>query len=140
MRPKVYIINGPNLNLQGIREPDIYGSETFEEILNQWRIAFPLIDIQYFQSNVEGELINKLHEVGFSAHGIIINPGGYSHTSVAIADALAAIDSPVVEVHISNIYKREVFRHTSLTASQCVGLILGFGINGYKMALQHFNV
>ncbi len=140
MRPKVYIINGPNLNLQGIREPDIYGSETFEEILNQWRITFPLLDIQYFQSNVEGELINKLHEVGFSAHGIIINPGGYSHTSVAIADALAAIDSPVVEVHISNIYKREVFRHTSLTAGQCVGLILGFGINGYKMALQHFNL
>ncbi|MBI3233447.1 MAG: 3-dehydroquinate dehydratase [Bacteroidetes bacterium] len=134
----MYIINGPNLNLQGVREPSVYGVETFDDLLKQWRQEFEDLDINYFQSNVEGELINKLHEVGFTAVGIILNSGGYSHTSVAIADAIAAITSPVLEVHISNLYKRETYRHVSLTAANCIGLISGFGLEGYKMALNHF--
>jgi 3-dehydroquinate dehydratase II len=130
------IINGPNLNLLGKREPEIYGDQDFESFFRSMKKAFDDVQLEYFQSNVEGELINKIHEVGFSFDGIIINPGGYSHTSVALADALAAIKTPSVEVHISNIYKREEYRHVSLTAKSCVGVISGFGLWSYELALQ----
>ena len=130
------IINGPNLNLLGKREPDIYGDQDFESFFRSMKKAFDDVQLEYFHSNVEGELINKIHEVGFSYDGIIINPGGYSHTSVALADALAAIKTPSVEVHISNIYKREEYRHVSLTAKSCVGVISGFGLWSYELALQ----
>lgn len=136
---KIQIINGPNLNLLGTREPGIYGSETFESYLEQLRAQFPSMHIDYYQSNVEGEIINKLHEVGFSSDGIILNAGGYTHTSVAIADAIAAIKTPVVEVHISNIYSREAFRANSLTAPSCKGVITGFGLNSYALALASFS-
>jgi 3-dehydroquinate dehydratase II len=134
---KLIIINGPNLNLTGTREKDIYGSETFEELIEKLRKEFPGISLEYFQSNIEGEIINKLHETGFSYDGIIINPGGYSHTSVAIADAIAALKTTVVEVHISNIYARELFRHQSLTGAKCKGVISGFGLNGYTLAINY---
>jgi 3-dehydroquinate dehydratase-2 len=130
------IINGPNLNLLGKREPEIYGDQDFESFFRSMKKAFDDVQLEYFQSNIEGELINKIHEVGFAYDGIIINPGGYSHTSVALADALAAIKTPSVEVHISNIYKREEFRHVSLTAKSCVGVISGFGLWSYELALQ----
>jgi 3-dehydroquinate dehydratase-2 len=133
---KIQIINGPNLNLLGLREPSIYGSEGFETYISQLREMYSMIEIDYYQSNVEGELINKLHEVGFSYDGIIINAGGYTHTSVAIADAIAAIKTPVVEVHISNIYAREEFRHVSLTGKNCKGVLTGFGLDGYRLAIE----
>jgi 3-dehydroquinate dehydratase-2 len=133
---KIQIINGPNLNLLGKREPSIYGSEGFEDYLIKLRSLYTIIEIDYFQSNVEGELINKLHEVGFSYDGIILNGGGYTHTSVAIADAIAAIKTPVVEVHISNIYAREEFRHVSLTGKNCAGVLTGFGMDGYRLAIE----
>jgi len=133
---KIQIINGPNLNLLGLREPSIYGSEGFETYISQLREMYRIIEIDYYQSNVEGELINKLHEVGFSYDGIIINAGGYTHTSVAIADAIAAIKTPVVEVHISNIYAREEFRHVSLTGKNCKGVLTGFGLDGYRLAIE----
>jgi 3-dehydroquinate dehydratase II len=135
---KLIIINGPNLNLTGTREKDIYGSETFEELMEKLRKEFPEINLEYFQSNIEGEIINKLHETGFSYDGIIINPGGYSHTSVAIADAIAAIKTPVAEVHITNIYARENYRHQSLTGAKCKGVISGFGLRGYGLAVNYF--
>jgi 3-dehydroquinate dehydratase-2 len=135
---KIVIINGPNLNLTGTREPSVYGSVTFEEYLNDLRKDFPDFEIGYFQSNVEGEIINRLHEAGFSADGIILNAGGYSHTSVAIADAVKAIPAPVVEVHISNIFAREEFRHKSLIAPNAKGCIIGFGLNSYRLALLSF--
>lgn len=135
---KIQIINGPNLNLLGLREPTIYGSEGFETYISQLREIYSIIEIDYYQSNVEGELINKLHEVGFSYDGIIINAGGYTHTSVAIADAIAAIKTPVVEVHISNIYAREEFRHISLTGKNCKGVLTGFGLDGYRLAIESF--
>ncbi|MBK7887761.1 MAG: type II 3-dehydroquinate dehydratase [Bacteroidetes bacterium] len=135
---RIDILNGPNLNLLGKREPGIYGNESFESYLEQLRMAFPDIDIHYFQSNVEGELINRLHEVGFSSDGIVLNAGGYTHTSVAIADAVAAIATPVIEVHISNIYAREEFRHISLLSPKCRGSIAGLGMEGYKLALYYF--
>lgn len=135
---KIQIINGPNLNLLGKREPGIYGSSSFEDYLPQLKAMFSIIDIEYFQSNVEGEIINKLHEVGFSYDGIILNGGGYTHTSVAIADAIAGIKTPVIEVHISNIYAREEFRHTSLTGKNCKGVLTGFGLDGYRLALESF--
>lgn len=135
---KIQIINGPNLNLLGLREPSIYGSEGFETYITQLREWYTIIDIDYYQSNVEGELINKLHEVGFSYDGIILNGGGYTHTSVAIADAIAAIKTPVIEVHISNIYAREEFRHVSLTGKNCKGVLTGFGLDGYRLALESF--
>lgn len=131
------IINGPNLNLLGKREPEIYGSQDFESFFEILRKTYGEVKLDYYQSNVEGELINKLHEVGFAYDGIVINPGGYSHTSVAIADAIAAIKTPCIEVHISNIYAREAFRHDSLTAAKCIGVISGFGMWSYEMALQH---
>ena len=136
----IIIINGPNLNLLGKREPEIYGNLSFEVFFNQLQERFPLVKLSYYQSNVEGELINKLHEVGFSYDGIILNAGGYTHTSVAIADAIAAITTPVVEVHISNIFAREEFRHVSLTGKYCKGSISGFGLNGYQMAITSFFV
>jgi 3-dehydroquinate dehydratase II len=134
---KIQIINGPNLNLLGKREPETYGKQSFEEYFTQLKSRFPAVELHYFQSNVEGELINKLHEVGFSFDGIILNAGAYTHTSVALHDAIAAIKTPVIEVHISNVYAREEFRHKSLITSKCVGLITGFGMDGYAMAIQH---
>lgn len=132
------IINGPNLNLLGVREKDIYGATTFEDYLKTLQQKYPQIQLAYYQSNVEGELINKLHEVGFSYDGIVFNAGGYTHTSVAIADAVAAIKTPVVEVHISNIYAREEYRHISLMAKNCKGVISGLGLNSYDLAIQSF--
>jgi 3-dehydroquinate dehydratase-2 len=137
MSKRIIIINGPNLNLLGKREPETYGFQDFETYFGALKKSFSDIHLGYFQSNVEGELINKLHETGFSFDGIIINPGGYSHTSVAIADAIAAIKTPVVEVHITNIHKREEFRHHSITAGNCAGVITGFGLIGYELALQY---
>jgi len=134
----IQIINGPNLNLLGKRETSIYGSESFEVFFETLQKRFPLFKLGYYQSNVEGELVNKLHEVGFSFNGIILNAGAYTHTSVAIHDAIAGIKTPVVEVHISNVYSREEFRHKSLITSKCVGLITGFGLEGYAMALNYF--
>ena len=134
---KVTIINGPNLNLLGSREPEIYGTSNFEEIISNLRKQFPNIEISYFQSNVEGELINCLHERGFSDTAIIINAGAYTHTSIALADAVAAISSPVIEVHISNIFAREAFRHVSYVGAKCIGSISGFGIESYVLALQY---
>lgn len=136
MSKRFIIINGPNLNLLGKREPELYGEKDFESFFKALRDSYQDIKIDYYQSNVEGELINKLHETGFSYDGIIINPGGYSHTSVALRDAISAIKSPVIEVHISNIHAREEFRQTSLTAAACVGVITGFGLWSYDMALQ----
>jgi 3-dehydroquinate dehydratase-2 len=133
---KIQIINGPNLNLLGTREPEVYGSKTFEGYFIELQAQYPDLDLSYYQSNVEGELINKLHEVGFAFDGIILNGGGYTHTSVAIADAIAGITTPVVEVHVSNIYAREEFRHVSLTGKNCKGVLTGFGLNGYRLAIE----
>lgn len=132
---RILILNGPNLNLLGIREPDIYGQESFENFLHILREKYSDVSIEYYQSNVEGELINKIHEVGFTYDGIILNAGAYTHTSVAIADAIAAIATPVIEVHISNVTCREAFRHTSYLTPVCKGLILGFGLQSYELAL-----
>ena len=134
---RIEIINGPNLNLTGRREPAIYGHTTMEEMVERLRKQFPDVAIGYYQSNVEGELINRLQEVGFSADGIILNAGGYSHTSVAIHDAVAAITTPVVEVHISNIYAREEYRRHSLLSDVCRGVVCGLGLEGYKYALDY---
>jgi len=135
---KIQIINGPNLNLLGVREKSIYGDSSFETYFEELRTKYSIIELEYFQSNVEGEIINKLHEVGFSYDGIILNAGGYTHTSVAISDAIAGIKTPVVEVHISNIYAREEYRHVSLTGKNCKGVLTGFGLNGYRLALESF--
>lgn len=135
-KQKIQLINGPNLNLLGKRETTIYGGETFEAFYEKLKDRFKEVELNYYQSNVEGELVNKLHEVGFSADGIVLNAGAYTHTSIAMHDAIAAITSPVVEVHISNIYAREEFRHTSLITSKCRGLITGFGMQGYAMAID----
>jgi len=132
---KITILNGPNLNLLGIREPEIYGTKTFEDYFQEMKQRYSNIELNYFQSNVEGELINKLHEVGFTCDGIIFNAGGYTHTSVAIADAVASINSPVIEVHISNVYAREEFRHKSLMAPNCKGVVSGLGLFSYDAAL-----
>ena len=134
---KIQVINGPNLNLLGKREPSVYGNKGFDDFLPELRKRFGDCDIQYFQSNVEGEIINKIHEVGFSFDGIVLNAGAYTHTSVAIHDAIGAVKTPVVEVHISNVYAREEFRHKSLITSKCVGLITGFGLEGYAMAIDY---
>ena len=135
---KIQIINGPNLNLLGVREQSIYGKDNFDTFLRTLKDKFSIIQLDYFQSNVEGGLINKLHETGFSYDGIILNAGGYTHTSVAIADAIAAITTPVVEVHISNIYSREEYRHISLTGKNCKGVLTGFGLDGYRLAIESF--
>lgn len=135
---KIQIINGPNLNLLGLREPSIYGDQGFESYLEILRSQFSAVSLAYYQSNVEGELINKIHEVGFDYDGIILNAGGYTHTSVALADAIAAVKTPVIEVHISNIYAREGYRHTSLTGKNCRGVLTGFGMDGYRLAVTSF--
>jgi 3-dehydroquinate dehydratase-2 len=133
---KIQIINGPNLNLLGKRETSIYGSQSFEDFFETLKKRFADIDLQYYQSNVEGELVNKIHEAGFSFDGIILNAGAYTHTSIAIHDAIGGIKTPVVEVHISNVYAREEFRHKSLITSKCAGMLTGFGMEGYAMAVQ----
>ena len=138
MMKKILILNGPNLNLLGKREPLIYGSGTFEDFYQGLVFRHTNVMLSHYQSNVEGELINKLHEAGFEYDGIIFNAGGYTHTSVAIADAVAAITTPVIEVHISNVYSREEYRHQSLMAKNCVGIITGLGIQGYELALEYF--
>lgn len=135
---KILILNGPNLNLLGTREPGIYGVRTFDDFLAALRADFRGVQIDYKQSNVEGELINTLHEYGFTADGIILNAGGYTHTSVALGDAVKAITTPVIEVHISNIFAREEFRHVSFIAPHCAGSISGFGVESYRLAVQHF--
>jgi 3-dehydroquinate dehydratase-2 len=135
---KIAIINGPNLNLLGTREPDVYGSKTFEQYFGELKSLFPAVEFSYFQSNVEGELINELQRVGFSYDGVIINPGGYTHTSVAIGDAIAAITTPVVEVHISNVHAREDFRKLSHVSAKAKGTIMGLGLKGYELAVRWF--
>jgi 3-dehydroquinate dehydratase-2 len=135
---KIAIINGPNLNLLGTREPDVYGAETFESFLASMSQRYPSVEFSYFQSNVEGELINELQRVGFDYDGIIFNPGGYTHTSVAIGDAIAAIKAPVIEVHISNVHAREDFRKISHVTAKCIGTISGLGLKGYELAASHF--
>lgn len=135
---KIIIINGPNLNLLGTREKSIYGSGSFENYFDNLKNQHSTIDLKYFQSNIEGELIDKLHETGFDYDAIILNAGGYTHTSVALTDAIAAIKTPVMEVHISNIYAREDFRHKSLLSKNCVGIISGLGLDGYSMAINYF--
>lgn len=134
----ISIINGPNLNLLGKREPGIYGNRSFDDFLQQLRTAYPDIQIEYYQSNVEGELINELQRVGFTHDGIILNPGGYTHTSVSIADAVAAIKTPVIEVHVSNIYSREDYRRVSYVSPHARGVISGLGLSGYEQALRFF--
>lgn len=138
MRKKLLILNGPNLNLLGVREPNIYGSDNFETFFETLSRQYPAVELQYYQTNVEGELINKLHEVGFTYDGIIINAGGYTHTSVALRDAIAAITTPVIEVHISNTAAREEFRHYSYLSCVCMGVIIGFGFQSYKLAMEAF--
>jgi len=135
---RIAIINGPNLNLLGKREVDIYGGDSFDDYLKTLRDKYANIEISYFQSNVEGELINEIQRVGFNYDGIIFNPGGYTHTSVAIGDAVAAITTPVIEVHISNIFGREDFRKLSYVSAKAKGVISGLGLSGYDLALRHF--
>lgn len=135
---KLIIINGPNLNLLGKREKDIYGNQGFEDYFKELKNKFPQVNIDYYQSNIEGELINKIHETGFTYDGIILNAGAYTHTSVAIADAIAGVKSPVIEVHISNVFSREDFRHVSFIAPKCKGSISGFGLQSYALAIQSF--
>jgi 3-dehydroquinate dehydratase-2 len=133
---KITLINGPNLNLLGKREPEKYGAVTFESYFKDLISRYPEISFDYFQSNIEGELINEIHKKGFIADGIILNAGGYTHTSVAIADAIASVKSPVIEVHITNIAAREEFRHTSLIGQSCMGSISGFGLDSYRLAVE----
>lgn len=135
---KILIINGPNLNLLGKREPGIYGSNSFEEYFKTLKNDFAQLDLSYFQSNHEGALVDKLHEVGFSYNGVVMNAGAYTHTSVALGDAIAAISTPVVEVHISNVHAREVFRHHSYLSKHCAGVIVGFGMESYRLGVQYF--
>ena len=135
---KVIIINGPNLNLLGKREPSVYGNETFDTYFKQLEKNFPQVDLTYFQSNIEGEIIDKIHETGFSFDGIILNAAAYTHTSVGIADAVKGVETPVVEVHISNVYERESFRHKSYIAPNVRGIITGFGLRSYELALRSF--
>ena len=135
---RIVIINGPNLNLLGTREPDVYGSQTFEQFYEGLQRKYPAITFSYFQSNVEGELINELQRAGVSCDGIIMNPGGYTHTSVAIGDAIAAIKAPVIEVHISNVHAREEFRRISHVSAKARGSIVGLGLKGYELAVQFF--
>lgn len=135
---KIAIINGPNLNLLGKREPGIYGNESFEAYFVKLQQLYPNVELTYYQNNVEGELINHLHEIGFSFDGILLNAGAYTHTSVAIRDAIAAIKTPVLEIHISNVYAREEFRHHSMIAPKCVGSICGLGMKGYALGVAYF--
>ena len=133
---KIMIINGPNLNLLGVREPGIYGSSSFDQYLSQLQARYPDVVISYFQSNVEGELINKMQEVGFSYDGIVLNAGAYTHTSVALHDCIRSLKCPVIEVHISNVHQREEFRHHSFISSACKGVICGFGLDSYRLGVE----
>lgn len=135
---KIIIINGPNLNLLGKREPSVYGSETFEDYFSSLQAKYPKVELSYFQSNIEGELIDKIHECGFSYNGIILNAAAYTHTSVGLGDAVKGVETPVVEVHISNVYQRESFRHDSYIAPNAKGIIAGFGLQSYELALHSF--
>ena len=134
----IQIINGPNLNLLGVREPDVYGCTSFDDFLPRLRACFPDVQIDYFQSNIEGELINKLQAVGFQCDGIVLNAAAYTHTSIALADCIRAISAPVVEVHISNVHQREAFRQQSMIAAACRGVICGFGLDSYRLAIESF--
>lgn len=133
---KIQIINGPNLNLLGTREPGIYGSSSFDTYLQQLRALYPNVQIDYYQSNVEGELINVMQQVGFTVDGIILNAGAYTHTSVALHDCIRSLTAPVIEVHISNVHQREPFRHHSMISSACKGVICGFGLDSYRLAIE----
>ncbi len=133
---KIQIINGPNINLLGKREPSIYGSQSFEDYLIELKKAYPQVEFDYYQSNVEGEMINKIHQVGFDYDGIVLNAGAYTHTSIALQDAIRAVKTPVVEVHISNVHAREEFRHKSMISCACVGVICGFGLHSYRLAVE----
>ncbi len=135
---KILLINGPNLNLLGTREPEIYGTQTFEVFFESLRAELPNVELEYFQSNHEGALLDKLHEAGFQADGIVFNAGALTHTSIALADAVAAISTPVIEVHISNVHRREPFRHHSFLSAHCVGSIVGLGLDGYRLAVEWF--
>ncbi|MDH6343360.1 3-dehydroquinate dehydratase-2 [Parabacteroides sp. PFB2-12] len=134
------IINGPNLNLLGKREPDVYGNQSFDDYLAILRNAYPQCEIHSYQSNIEGELIDKIQEVGFDFDGIILNAGAYTHTSIALHDAIKSVPAPVIEVHISNVHAREAYRHVSMLAAACRGVILGFGMDSYRLALEALNV
>lgn len=133
---RIQIINGPNLNLLGVREPEIYGKKGFEEFLHVLQNSYPDVCIDYYQSNVEGELINKIHEVGFDLDGIVLNAGAYTHYSLALMDAIKSVNTPVIEVHISNVHQREEYRHHSVISSACKGVICGFGLDSYRLAIE----
>ena len=133
---KILVLNGPNINLLGKREPEIYGGRGFEDYYQELKTMYPAVEFDYYQSNVEGEIVNKIHEVGFAWDGIVLNAGAYTHTSVAIHDAIKAVTAPVVETHISNVYKREEFRHKSIISSACVGVIGGFGLDSYRLGVE----
>lgn len=133
---KILVLNGPNLNLLGVREKDIYGDKSFEAYFEELKTLFPSIEMSYFQSNSEGDLVSKIHEVGFSFDGVVLNAGAYTHTSVALADAIAGVSTPVIEVHISNVARREAFRHVSYIAPKCVGTIAGFGLDSYRLGVE----
>ena len=135
-RMKIQIINGPNINLLGKREPSIYGARSFEDYLVELKERFPQVEMEYYQSNVEGEIINKIHEVGFDYDGIVLNAGAYTHTSIALQDAIRAVSAPTIEVHISNVHQREEFRHRSMISCACVGVICGFGLDSYRLAIE----
>ena len=133
---KIQIINGPNINLLGKREPSIYWARSFEDYLVELKERFPQVEMEYYQSNVEGEMINKIHEVGFDYDGIVLNAGAYTHTSIALQDAIRAVSAPTIEVHISNVHQREEFRHRSMISCACVGVICGFGLDSYRLAIE----
>lgn len=133
---KIQIINGPNLNLLGRREPGIYGSSSFDDYLQKLRAAYPDVEINYYQSNIEGELIDKMQQIGFSCDGIVLNAGAYTHTSIALQDCIRSLQTPVIEVHISNVHKREEFRHHSMISCACAGVICGFGLDSYRLAVE----
>ena len=133
---RIQIINGPNINLLGKREPSIYGAVSFEDYLVTLRALYPDVQIDYYQSNIEGEMINKIHEIGFSYDGIVLNAGAYTHTSIALQDAIRAVTTPVIEVHISNVHTREEFRHKSMISCACMGVICGFGLDSYRLAME----
>lgn len=133
---KIQIINGPNLNLLGRREPGIYGSSSFDDYLQKLRAAYPDVEINYYQSNIEGELIDKMQQIGFSCDGIVLNAGAYTHTSIALQDCIRSLQAPVIEVHISNVHKREEFRHHSMISCACAGVICGFGLDSYRLAIE----
>lgn len=135
---RIQIINGPNLNMLGKREPSVYGNQTFEAYLEELKVRYPQVELLYYQSNVEGELVSKIQETGFDMDGIILNAGAYTHTSIAIADAIRSVSTPVIEVHISNVFKREAYRHHSYLSEVCKGCIVGFGLDSYRLAVESF--